>query len=117
MANLAAWLAVDLARERGSEVVLAAELGLWGYRPTPADPFIFNHRSFPTATMLGDAEQVLGGLVGGPGTTLLACLGAAQIDRHGNINSTVIGDSVFLVGSGAATTSRRRPTRSWSCPR
>jgi acyl CoA:acetate/3-ketoacid CoA transferase beta subunit len=38
--------------------------------------------------------------VGGPGTTLLACLGAAQIDRHGNINSTVIGDSTFLVGSG-----------------
>ncbi len=100
VANLAAWLAVELARDRGSEVVLAAELGLLGYQPTPADPFIFNHRSFPTATMLGDAEQVLAGLVGGPGTTLLACLGAAQIDRHGNINSTVIGDSVFLVGSG-----------------
>ncbi len=100
VANLAAWLAVDLAHRRGSHAVLAAELGLWGYRPTPADPFIFNHRSFPTATMLGDAEQVLGALVGGPGTTLLACLGAAQIDRHGNINSTVIGDSVFLVGSG-----------------
>ena len=100
VANLAAWLAVELAHDRGSPVVLAAELGLWGYTPTPADPFIFNHRSFPTATMLGDAEQVLGGLVGGPGTTLVACLGAAQIDRHGNINSTVIGDSVFLVGSG-----------------
>ena len=40
----------------------------------------------------------------GPGTTLLACLGAAQIDRHGNINSTVIEGAgsrgVFLVGSG-----------------
>jgi len=100
VANLAAWLAVDLAHGEGSPVVLAAELGLWDYRPTPADPFIFNHRSFPTAVMLGDAEQVLGGLVSGPGTSLLACLGAAQIDRHGNINSTVIGDSVFLVGSG-----------------
>ena len=100
VANLAAWLAADLAHERGSDVELSAELGLWGYRPTPADPFIFNHRSFPTATMLGDAEQVLGGLVGGPGTTLLACLGAAQIDRHGNINSTVIGAETFLVGSG-----------------
>ena len=100
VANLAAWLAVDLAHAQGSSVVLAAELGLWGYRPTPADPFIFNHRSFPTATMLSDAESVLGGLVSGPGTTLLACLGAAQIDRHGNINSTVVGDAVFLVGSG-----------------
>ncbi len=100
VANLAAWLAVELARVRGSEAVLTAELGLWGYVPTPADPFVFNHRSFPTATMLGDADQVLGSLAGGPGTTLLACLGAAQIDRHGNINSTVVPGRTFLVGSG-----------------
>ena len=100
VANLAAWLAVDLARRAGSEVVLTAELGLWGYEPTPADPFVFNHRSFPTATMMGDASQVLGTLISGPGTTALACLGAAQIDRRGNINSTVIPGSTFLVGSG-----------------
>jgi acyl CoA:acetate/3-ketoacid CoA transferase beta subunit/acyl CoA:acetate/3-ketoacid CoA transferase alpha subunit len=100
VANLAAWLAVQRAREGGASVVLTAELGLWGYEPTPADPFVFNHRSFPTATMLGDSDQVLGMLSGNPGTTLLACLGAAQIDRHGNINSTVIPGKSFLVGSG-----------------
>jgi len=100
VANLAAWLAVDLARARGSEAVLTAELGLWDYRPTPADPFIFNHRSFPSATMLGDADQVLGTLVSGPGTTLIGCLGAAQIDRFGDINSTVVPGKIFLVGSG-----------------
>ena len=94
-------------------MVLTAELGLWGYRPTPADPFVFNHRSFPTATMLGDTDQVLGTLVSGPGTTLLGCLGAAQIDRYGNINSTVIPGKTFLVGRAAATTWRRPPTRSW----
>jgi acyl CoA:acetate/3-ketoacid CoA transferase beta subunit/acyl CoA:acetate/3-ketoacid CoA transferase alpha subunit len=100
VANLAAWLAVQRAREGGASVVLTAELGLWGYEPTPADPFVFNHRSFPTATMLGDSDQVLGMLAGNPGTTLLACLGAAQIDRQGNINSTVIPGKSFLVGSG-----------------
>ncbi len=100
VANLAAWLAVHRAREAGSLVVLTAELGLFGYEPTPADPFVFNHRSFPTATMLGDTDQVLGMLAGGPGTRLLACLGAAQIDRYGNINSTVIPGKAFLVGSG-----------------
>ena len=100
VANLAAWLAVRSARERGSRVVLTAELGLWGYEPTPADPFVFNHRSFPSATMVTDSETVLSTLVGGPGTRLLGCLGAAQIDRHGNINSTVIPDQAFLVGSG-----------------
>jgi acyl CoA:acetate/3-ketoacid CoA transferase beta subunit/acyl CoA:acetate/3-ketoacid CoA transferase alpha subunit len=100
VANLATWLGVHLARRRGAEVELTAELGLWGYEPTPADPFVFNHRSFPTATMLSDSEQILGLMTGSPGTTLLACLGAAQIDRFGNINSTVIPGRSFLVGSG-----------------
>jgi len=100
VANLATWLGVRLAREQGTDVALTAELGLWDYEPTPADPFVFNHRSFPTATMLTDSDRVLGLLVGSPQTTLLACLGAAQIDVNGNINSTVIPDKAFLVGSG-----------------
>jgi acyl CoA:acetate/3-ketoacid CoA transferase beta subunit len=50
--------------------------------------------------MLGDSDQVLGMLAGNPGTALLACLGAAQIDRRGNVNSTVIPGKSFLVGSG-----------------
>jgi acyl CoA:acetate/3-ketoacid CoA transferase beta subunit len=100
VANLATWLAVDLARARGAPTVLTAELGLLGYEPTPADPFVFNHRAFPSATTLADASWVLGGLVPGPGTRCLACLGAAQIDRDGNINSTVVPGRTFLVGSG-----------------
>ncbi len=100
VANLAAWLAVGTARRRGARVVLTAELGLWGYEPTPADPFVFNHRSFPTATMVSDSATILGTFTGGSGTRLLGCLGAAQIDRSGNINSTVIPDRAFLVGSG-----------------
>ncbi len=95
VANLAAWLGVHRAREQGAETVLTAELGLWDYQP-----FIFNHRSFPSATMLTDSDQVLGMLVGSPGTTVVACLGAAQIDRFGNVNSTVIPGRAFLVGSG-----------------
>jgi len=100
VANLAAWLAVEIARAQGSVVVLTAELGLWGYRPTPADPFVFNHRSFPTAVMVNGTDHVLGALVPNPGTTVIGCLGAAQIDRHGNVNSTVVPGEAFLVGSG-----------------
>ncbi|HET9729379.1 MAG TPA: CoA-transferase, partial [Acidimicrobiia bacterium] len=81
VANLAAWLGVELARARGAAVELTAEIGLWGYDATPADPFVLNHRNFPTATMLADASLVLGALVGGPGTTTIGCLGGAQIDR------------------------------------
>jgi acyl CoA:acetate/3-ketoacid CoA transferase alpha subunit/acyl CoA:acetate/3-ketoacid CoA transferase beta subunit len=100
VANLAAWLGVQLAREAGCEVELTAEIGLWGYDATPADPFVLNHRNFPTATMLGDAAMVLGNLVGGPGTVTIGCLGGAQVDRFGNINSTHIVPRPFLVGSG-----------------
>jgi acyl CoA:acetate/3-ketoacid CoA transferase beta subunit/acyl CoA:acetate/3-ketoacid CoA transferase alpha subunit len=99
VANLAAWLGVAQARAAGAEVQLTAEIGLWGYEPTPADPFVLNHRNFPMATMLGDASLVLGALVGGPGTTTVACLGGAQVDRYGNINSTRL-EHRFLVGSG-----------------
>jgi acyl CoA:acetate/3-ketoacid CoA transferase alpha subunit/acyl CoA:acetate/3-ketoacid CoA transferase beta subunit len=100
VANLSAWLGVQLAQARGCEVQLTAEIGLWGYTATPADPFVLNHRNFPTATMLSDAQTVLGALVGGPGTTTIGCLGGAQVDRKGNVNSTWIPPKPFLVGSG-----------------
>jgi len=100
VANLTAWLGVAQARARGSDVQLTAEIGLWGYDPTPADPFVLNHRNFWRSTMLNDASTVLGSLVGGAGATTLACLGGAQVDRHGNVNSTLIPDGPFLVGSG-----------------
>jgi len=100
VANLAAWLAVARAREQGSDVQLTAEIGLFGYEPAPADPFVLNHRNFWRSSMLNDASTVLGSLVGGAGATTIACLGGAQIDRAGNINSTEIPGGPFLVGSG-----------------
>lgn len=100
VANLASWVGVGLARDRGADVTLTAEIGMWGYDPVPADPFVLNHRNFWRSTMLTDASTVLGGLVGGPGTTTLACLGAAQIDRNGSVNTTRTADGRFLVGSG-----------------
>jgi acyl CoA:acetate/3-ketoacid CoA transferase alpha subunit/acyl CoA:acetate/3-ketoacid CoA transferase beta subunit len=102
VANLAAWVAVARERAAGGSVHLTAELGLWGYTPTPADPYIFNHRVFPGTSLLADASTVLGMVVGGPGTTTIGCLGAAEVDRHGNLNSTSLGDGRFLVGSGGA---------------
>jgi len=102
VANLAAWVAVARARAEGRTLELTAELGLWGYTPTPADPYIFNHRVFPGSPLLADASTVLGMVVGGPGTRTVACLGAAQVDREGNLNSTLIPGGPFLVGSGGA---------------
>lgn len=102
VANLAAWVAVTRARAAGRAVRLTAELGLFDYTPTPADPYIFNHRVFPHTSLLADASTILGMVVGGPGTRTVGCLGAAQVDRDGNLNSTLIPGGPFLVGSGGA---------------
>jgi acyl CoA:acetate/3-ketoacid CoA transferase alpha subunit len=102
VANLAAWVAVGRARADGESVCPTAELGLWDYTPTPADPYIFNHRVFPGTSFLSDASTVLGMLVGGPGTVTIGCLGGAEVDQVGNINSTQLETGRFLVGSGGA---------------
>ena len=101
-ANLAAWVAVARARAAGRKVMLTAELGLWGYQPTPADPYIFNQRVFPSTPYLSDASAILGMVIGGPGTTTVGCLGAAEVDRDGSLNSTELTGGRFLVGSGGA---------------
>ncbi|GHB74042.1 3-oxoacid CoA-transferase [Streptomyces viridiviolaceus] len=100
LANLAAWVGVGRAKADGHQVALAAELGLWDYTPTPGDPFIFSFYNFPSSTMLLDTEQVLGNLINGRFFRSIACVGTAQIDRQGNINTTRIDGGPYLVGSG-----------------
>jgi acyl CoA:acetate/3-ketoacid CoA transferase alpha subunit/acyl CoA:acetate/3-ketoacid CoA transferase beta subunit len=110
VANLAAWVAVGRSRAAGRNVMLTAELGLWGYQPTPADPYIFNQRVFPATPYLSDASAVLGMVIGGPGTTTVGCLGAAEVDRNGSLNSTQLAGGRFLVGSGGANDVASRAT-------
>lgn len=102
LANLAAWDGVARARTGGHEVALTAELGLWGYDPAPGDPYPFSFANFPTSSMLLDTEQILGSFVTSPTTRAIACVGAALVDRHGNINTTRTDDGTHLVGSGGA---------------
>jgi acyl CoA:acetate/3-ketoacid CoA transferase beta subunit len=110
VANLSAWVAVSRARAAGRNVVLTAELGLWGYQPTPADPYIFNQRVFPATPYLSDASSVLGMVIGGPGSTTVGCLGAAEVDANGCLNSTELKGGRFLVGSGGANDVASRAT-------
>jgi acyl CoA:acetate/3-ketoacid CoA transferase alpha subunit/acyl CoA:acetate/3-ketoacid CoA transferase beta subunit len=102
MANLAAWLAAYDLAERGTHVDLVAEMGLVGYWPRPGEPILFNQRNFPTCTMLTEIDIALGVLVGGARARSIGALGAAQVDRHGNINSTCVPGSHLLMGSGGA---------------
>ena len=49
-------------------------------------------------------------VIGGPGTTTVGCLGAAEVDRDGSLNSTQLAGGRFLVGSGGANDVASRAT-------
>ncbi len=127
-AHLACWLAREELAAEGVNVDLMAEVGLVGHRPYPGDPFVFSLQNVPTALMTTDILAVLGMLVpegsdgspapraGGPGAGgraagvagagvrhCLGVIGAAQVDRHGNVNSSgAPAAGLWLVGSGGA---------------
>jgi acyl CoA:acetate/3-ketoacid CoA transferase beta subunit len=99
---LAALLATHQLRADGQEITLLAETGMVGHDPRPSDPFLINYRNMPTTTQLTDVIETLGLHACGAANRCLATLGAAQVDRHGNVNSTRTASGRFLVGSGGA---------------
>lgn len=101
-ATLMAWLAAHRLRDEGAEIALMAETGIYGHDPRPADPFVFNFRNLPTTTVLTDIFETLGLHTGGANNACLGTIGAAQVDRYGNVNSTRIENGMFIVGSGGA---------------
>ena len=101
-ANLAAWLAAYRLKEAGAEIELMAEAGMVGYLPRPAEPYVFSFRNFPSCKMLTDVFHVMGIFMGGREAHCLGSLAAGQVDKHGNINSTVIPGVRYVTGSGGA---------------
>lgn len=99
-ANLSAWLALHKLRDAGYDVEVMAEIGYYGYDPRPSDPYIFNFKNTPTCLQTTDVLTVLGQLV--PNGMNMGSLGAAQVDRFGNLNSTCIPGKMHLLGSGGA---------------
>src|SRR5262249_60237407 len=65
VSNLAAWLAAYRLKEEGVPVELMAGIGVFGYLPRGADPFIFSTRELPTAKAVSDILTVMGQLMGG----------------------------------------------------
>ena len=100
--NLAAWLAAYELKRSGADVELMAETGMVGYLPRPAEPFVFSFRNFPSCKMLTDILHVMGIFMGGRHNRCMGSLAAGQIDKHGNINSTIIPGVTYITGSGGA---------------
>jgi len=102
VANLAAWLAVSTLKAEGIDVELMAEAGFFGYAPRFGDSYLFSVANMFSNKMHSGFMNILGLLAGGSNNRCLAVIGAGQVDRHGNINSTHQSDGAFLVGSGGA---------------
>ncbi len=101
-AHLAAWLAEARLREEGTSVALMTEVGAIGFQPLAGDPFLFALRNVPTAPMVTDTLTTMGMFLGSARAQCLGALGAALVDKSGNLNTTRLPDSSFLMGSGGA---------------
>jgi acyl CoA:acetate/3-ketoacid CoA transferase alpha subunit len=100
--GLAAYLAYYRTRAAGTEVRLVVGLGVFGYAPRPGSPHTTTLENVATAEMLTGTLKGYGVFVGGANNRCLSILGAGQIDRHGNINSTKTKTGAILFGSGGA---------------
>jgi acyl CoA:acetate/3-ketoacid CoA transferase alpha subunit/acyl CoA:acetate/3-ketoacid CoA transferase beta subunit len=95
-------LAYHQLRAKGYELELITGNGQIGYEPRAAGLGIQSVASVYSAKMLTDTITTHGVFVGGRNNQCLSVLGAGQIDRYGNLNSTTTAEGQFLVGSGGA---------------
>jgi len=100
--NLSAWLAVYELKEREHDVDLMAEIGMYGFLPRPSDPFLFSYHDLPTCKIMTSTDTTLGFFVGGSSNRCMGVLGAAQVDKSGNVNTTKIPGRLYITGSGGA---------------
>jgi acyl CoA:acetate/3-ketoacid CoA transferase alpha subunit/acyl CoA:acetate/3-ketoacid CoA transferase beta subunit len=100
--GIAVLLAYHQLRAKGYELELITGNGQIGYEPQPAELAIQSIAGVYSSKMLTDTITTHGVFVGGRNNKCLSVLGAGQIDRNGNLNSTTTAEGQFLVGSGGA---------------
>jgi acyl CoA:acetate/3-ketoacid CoA transferase alpha subunit/acyl CoA:acetate/3-ketoacid CoA transferase beta subunit len=76
--------------------------GQVGYAPVPGEPILASEAGVRRSKILTDTIMMQGVFVGGENNKCLSILGAGQMDKFGNINSTKTSKGKFLVGSGGA---------------
>jgi len=87
---------------KGYQLELITGNGQIGYEPQAAPLGAQSVGGVYSSKMLTDTVTTHGVFVGGKNNKCLSVLGAGQIDRNGNLNSTTTAEGQFLVGSGGA---------------
>ena len=101
VANLSAWLGGRQGARAGERRAAHGRDRALGLRPVDRRPVRAQPPQLPAVDDARTTRRRCSGRSSAaPGTTTLACLGGAQVDRFGNVNSTLIPDGPFLVGSG-----------------
>lgn len=97
LSEVPATAAYTLLRERGVDVTLVMGHGFYDFQPFPGQ----SEPDPATTLVTTDSSEVYGVFLGGRVGRAMAILGTAQIDRHGNLNSTIVGGRL-LTGSGGS---------------
>jgi acyl CoA:acetate/3-ketoacid CoA transferase beta subunit len=100
--SAAVLLAYYQLKAEGYELEIVTGNGQYGYDPSAGEIAVQNLAGIYSSKMVTDTITAQGILIGGRNNRCLGVLGAGQIDKYGNINSTLTSSGQFLVGSGGA---------------
>jgi acyl CoA:acetate/3-ketoacid CoA transferase alpha subunit/acyl CoA:acetate/3-ketoacid CoA transferase beta subunit len=103
--GMAGLMAYHQLLAQGYQLELITGNGQIGYEPQSGPLGAQSVGVVYSAKMLTDTVTTHGVFVGGRNSKCLSVLGAGQVDRNGNLNSTKTADGQFLVGSGGANDS------------
>ena len=99
---LSSWIAYYLLKEIGyHDVELVVGTGSFGFAPRPGDSYYGTYSNLHSCKAFFNTSDMYGCFIPGNNKSSLSILGAAQIDKLGNINTTRLKGS-FLMGSGGA---------------
>lgn len=98
---LATYCAYYQLKEKNYDVELVVGTGSFGFAPRPGDPFYGTYNNLHSCKALFDTADIYGCLIAGEKSKSMSVLGAAEVDRYGNINTTKM-RGTFLIGSGGA---------------
>jgi acyl CoA:acetate/3-ketoacid CoA transferase alpha subunit/acyl CoA:acetate/3-ketoacid CoA transferase beta subunit len=100
--SAAVLLAYYQLKSLGYELDIVTGNGQYGYDPSAGEMAVQNLAGIYSSKMVTDTITAQGILIGGKNNHCLGVLGAGQIDKYANINSTLTSSGQFLVGSGGA---------------
>jgi acyl CoA:acetate/3-ketoacid CoA transferase beta subunit len=101
---LAGYLAYYTLKQKGHDIELwLGGSGYHGLSPRPTNsayPIFADAPSVLTSKMTSDTINAYGIFIGGKQGNCLSILSSAQIDKHGNLNATMLSPESYIIGSG-----------------